>query len=192
MISGIIMASGFSNRMGQNKLLLEIEGVKVIERVIKACKDSLLDEVILIYRLDEIKQIGEKYGIKTIFNPNADKGQSAAVKLGVESSKITNGYMFLVGDQPFLNSSVINALIEECRKNKESICVPYYKEKFGMPILFSPIYKNDLLNVKGDKGGREIIKNNPNMVKRLDFNDEYLGLDIDTMDDYVNLLNKKN
>ena len=34
MITGIILASGFSSRMGKDKLLLELNGEKIIE---KAC-----------------------------------------------------------------------------------------------------------------------------------------------------------
>ena len=111
------MASGFSKRMGQNKLLMEIEEEKVIERVILACKNSLLDEIILIYRLDEIKEIGLKHNLKTIHNPNAIKGQSEAVKLGVKTSKEENGLMFLVADQPYLDAKVINTMVKEYEKD---------------------------------------------------------------------------
>lgn len=183
MITGIIMASGFSKRMVKNKLLLEVEGMKVIERVIKACKNSLLDEIILVYRLDDVKEIGEFHGIKTLYNPNAHLGQSAAVILGVENSKDCNGYMFIVGDQPFLDYNVINRLIEEYRKDCNMIVVPYYNKKFGMPIIFPPQYKNDLLKVKGDKGGREIIDNNKDLVRIIYFDEELLGVDLDTIED---------
>ncbi len=184
MISGIIMASGFSNRMGQNKLLMEIQGQRVIERVIRACKNSLLDEIILVYRLDEIREIGLKYDLKTVFNPHAEEGQSAAVKLGVKNSKEGNGFMFLVADQPYLDSQVINTLIREYENEQNMIVVPYYCNKFGMPIIFPPAYKADLLGVLGDKGGREIIERNKDLIKRIDYEEEILGIDIDTIEDY--------
>lgn len=187
MISGIIMASGFSKRMGQNKLLMEVDQEKVIERVILACKNSLLDEIILVYRLDEIKEIGEKHGLKTIHNPNAIKGQSEAVKLGVKNSKKENGLMFLVADQPYLDTKVINTLIKEYEKDPNKIVVPYYDNKFGMPIVFSHQFRDDLLKVSGDKGGREIIEKNPDRVKKVYYEEEILGLDIDTMEDYNHL-----
>jgi molybdenum cofactor cytidylyltransferase len=183
MVTGIIMASGFSNRMEKNKLLLEIDGTKVIERVIRACKESLLDDIILIYRLDEVRDIGERYGVRCIFNPNAHEGQSAAVKLGVKNSDSNSSYMFLVGDQPFINHELIDLLIGEHNMDTKYIVVPYFNDKFGMPIIFPPKYREDLLKVKGDKGGREIIKNNADFVKRIDFEDELVGIDIDTMED---------
>ena len=190
MITGIIMASGFSSRMEKNKLLLEVDGIKIIERVITSCKNSLLDEIILVYRLAEIKDIGESYGIKTVFNPLAHLGQSSAVILGVKSSKPSNGYMFLVGDQPFLKTQVINRLIQEYSKDDRMIIVPYYNEHIGMPIIFPNRHKDDLLIVKGDKGGREIIENNEHFVKRIYFKDELSGMDIDTMEDLEKLVNR--
>ncbi len=186
MVTGIIMASGFSNRMGKNKLLMEIQGEKVIDRVIKACKNSLLDEIILVYRLDEIKEIGLNHGIKTVYNPDAQKGQSASVIHGIRNSKDGNAFMFLVADQPFLDAKVINKLIEEYKKDNSMIIIPYYCNKFGMPIIFPPFYKDDLLGVKGDKGGREIIQGNE-FVKRIYYEDALLGIDIDTIDDYRKL-----
>lgn len=181
------MASGFSKRMGQNKLLMEIEEEKVIERVILACKNSLLDEIILIYRLDEIKEIGLKHNLKTIHNPNAIKGQSEAVKLGVENSKEENGLMFLVADQPYLDAKVINTMVKEYEKDPNMIVVPYYDNRFGMPIIFPPRFKDELLKVSGDKGGREIIERNPDLVKKIHYEDKLLGVDIDTMEDYNHL-----
>ena len=60
MITGIIMASGFSKRMKTDKLTIEIEGMKIIERVIEATISSKLDKIILVYRTEEIRLIGEK------------------------------------------------------------------------------------------------------------------------------------
>ncbi len=187
MISGIIMASGFSSRMGQNKLLMEIGGESILERVIKACKDSLLDEIILVYRQDEIKKLGEKFGLITVYNSDAEKGQSSAVIHGVKSSRNGNGFMFFVGDQPYLDSGVINNLIQEYKKSQNMIVAPYYNHKLGMPIIFPPIFKDALLKVEGDKGGRQIIKDYPDLVKKIFYKDELKGIDIDTFEDYTKI-----
>ncbi len=56
MITGIILASGFSNRMKRDKLLMEIEGIPMVERVIQSSIKSKLDEVILVYRVNEVKK----------------------------------------------------------------------------------------------------------------------------------------
>ncbi len=108
MITGIIMAAGFSKRMNKDKLILDFKGISIIERVIKAVKQSNVDKIILVYREEKIKEIGIKNGIKTVYNNMAQIGQSQSIKLGINASSIeTKGFMFFVGDQPFLDSLLL-------------------------------------------------------------------------------------
>ncbi|HHV38050.1 MAG TPA: nucleotidyltransferase family protein [Tepidimicrobium sp.] len=188
MITGIILASGFSKRMKKDKLLMEIHGIKMVERVIRACKGSLLDEIILIYRKEEVKSIGQKYGIKLFYNPNAHLGQSAGVRLGVNKAGKSDAYMFIMGDQPFINSYLINRLINEYKKNNSTIAVPYYNGKKGTPTIFSSAHREELLDVHGDVGGRDIIEKYSNEIIKVHIDDEKLGLDIDTFEDFRNIL----
>ncbi len=183
MITGIIQGSGFSRRMEEDKLLLEIEGIKVIERVIKACKESELDDTILIYRRDEVKVIGDKYNIRTIFNENAYLGQSEGLKLGVREAEGASSYMFLVGDQPLLTSEIIDKLIQEYKETKSKILVPYYDGSKGMPMIISSLFREELLKVEGDKGGRDIVQQNIDIVRKVHFQDGNVGIDIDTQED---------
>lgn len=184
MITGIILGAGLSRRMGKDKLLLEVDGEKIIEKVVKACVASNLDHIILIYRNKEVMEIGRKYNIKTILNEKPELGQSESLKLGVRQAECSNAYMFLVGDQPFLNSDLINRLIKEYKENKEPILVPYYSKQRGMPMIISNVFKETLLGITGDKGARDIIRDNTSKVKRVYIEDGILGVDIDTPEDY--------
>ena len=94
--------------------------------------------------------------------------------------------MFFVGDQPFISTRLINDLIEEHKKNPSNIVIPYYQDKINMPILFPSDFKEDLLKVTGDKGGREIIQKNPSKIRKVEIQDEFLIIDIDTIEDYDN------
>ncbi len=179
MIVGIILASGYSKRMGKDKLLIEVEGRRIIEWAIKSCYESKLDKTILIYRIKEVKELGDKYSIKTIYNPAAYLGQSEGIKLGIREGK-ADAYMFLMGDQPFIRTEYINLLIEEHEKEKSKIIIPYYNGKKGTPTIFPSLFKEELMKVKGDKGGREIIEEYDFLVKKVYINDEKAGLDIDT------------
>lgn len=184
MVTGIILASGFSNRMGRDKLLIEINGKRIIEWVIEALKASNLDDIILVYRTEEVKKIAESYCLRTVYNPKAHLGQSQSVILGLEHCKGDCCFMFFVGDQPFISSQLINDLIDEHKRNPSKIVIPYYQDKINMPILFPPDFREDLLKVKGDKGGREIIQKNPSKIKKVEIQDQSLVIDIDTIEDY--------
>lgn len=186
MITGIIMASGFSKRMERNKLTLKINEDFVIERVIKAAKESKLDDIILVYHHEKIREIGLKYGINTVYNSCPEKGQSESMKIGINASTSkTKAFMFMVGDQPLLDFQTINILIDHFNSSNSEIVVPIFNKKRGNPTVFSSKFKKELLKVEGDKGGRTIIEKNINQVKFVNIENTKAGLDIDTWDEYL-------
>ena len=191
MITGIILASGFSRRMQAEKLLLDVDGTPMVERVIQAAMSSLLDEVVLVYRNENIKKAGEKYGIKTVYNECAATGQSASIRIGIDTaSSDADGFMFLVGDQPFMNAATINLLIAAFKQDPLNIIAPVYNGRRGNPAIFPSTLKDDLLTVEGDQGGRALIEKMPERVKLVTIEDERMGIDVDTEEDYECVRNR--
>jgi len=185
MITGIILASGFSQRMHTEKLLLNVEGMPVVERVIKASKLSRLDRVLLVYQKDEIKELGTKHNITTVYNHKAHEGQSAAIKEGILASPPeTRGFMFLVADQPFLDPYTINTLIEIFTRKEAPIVAPLYNGMRGNPVIFSSRLKDELLNLEGDCGGRTVIDQMQERVTLVAIDNALVGMDIDTQEEY--------
>jgi len=189
MITGIIMASGFSKRMKRDKLTLNIGKELVIEKVIKAVKASKLDEIILVYHKEEIRDIGIRYGLKTIFNSSPERGQSQSMKLGIEASSLdTEAFMFFVGDQPLLDSKTIDKIIDVFKESNKEIIVPLYNGKRGTPTLFSSKLRDRLLEIDGDSGGRKVIMDMPDKVEYISIENYRVGLDMDTWDEYQQLI----
>ena len=188
-ISGIILASGLSRRMGTNKLLLPLGGVPVIERVIAAASQSKLGEIILVCSSVTVASIGIRYGVKIVDNTAPQLGQSQSVRLGVEGScKSADGFMFLVGDQPFITADIINRLIERNISENCSAVVPRYNGKRGNPVIFSASLREKLIGLKGDSGGRVLLEGLDESIVNVDFSDEKSGFDIDTREEYEALL----
>lgn len=188
-ISGIILAAGLSRRMGDNKLLLPIGGVPVIERVIAAANRSKLGEVILVCAGDEIASIGRRYGARIVNNTAPQLGQSQSVRLGAENSSPTAaGLMFLVGDQPFITDSIINKLIESFVQGSSSAVVPLYNGRRGNPVVFSALLREKLLNLSGDAGGRILLEGLKGHIETVEFDNGAIGFDIDTPEEYKSAL----
>lgn len=185
MISGIILASGFSNRMGQDKLLLQIDQTTIVEKVIQAAVASVLDEVILVYRRNAVETITASYPIKAVHNIDAEKGQSTSVIRGIHAAApATEAYVFMVGDQPFLNATTINRLAACHAEHPKKIIVPTYDGRNGNPVLFPSSYKNDLLNIQGDRGGRTVIEAAGDNVIHIKIAHSHIGYDVDTPEDF--------
>ena len=185
MVTGIIMASGFSTRLNRDKLLLDIAGTPLIEHIILAAKKSCLDEVVLVYRKEKIKNLAKKNQVTVVFNANAKEGQSSAVKAGIKASDAnTNAYMFIVGDQPMLTAKTIDCLVKAFLQNPQSIIVPDYAGQRGNPVIFPVSLQNELIKLTGDCGGRNILETKSDLILSVPFSDKNAGLDIDIPEDY--------
>lgn len=188
MVTGIVMASGLSNRMGRCKLLLKYKGRFLIEYVLDAVKNSDLNEKIIVTGNKTIMKLAETRKLKVIKNFYGHMGQSQSIKLGVRASSESLGYLFIAGDQPFLNEALINILIREFKENTDKFIVPIYKGRRGNPVIFPSKYRDELLQLNGDIGGRAILKNHEEHIHFVEIDEEYFLWDIDTEKDYIELL----
>lgn len=183
-ISVILMASGFSKRMGQNKLLLEIENKKIYQHTVTAIQESQINQKIIVSSYDEILDYCEKNtDFFCVKNNNSHLGQSQSIKLGILNSSSCRGYMFLPCDMPFITPSIIDEIADYFMKDITSIVVPRIHEKNTMPTIFSYDFKEELLNISGDIGGRDIIKKYIDKVRYMDIKGDELLVDIDTKED---------
>ena len=189
MIVGIILAAGEGKRIGKSKLNLPLGSKRVIEWVLEAAKLSSLDKVILVVRpKDEgISKIGKKWGVEIVLNPDFYQGMSTTIQkalLKLDSQEV-EGFFLILGDQPLISSAIINKLIKSFSPGKGEIVVPYFEDKRGNPVLFDICWKNELMAVTGDVGGRVLIKAHPEKVKRVNISDETILFDIDQEKDYL-------
>ena len=193
MIYGIILAAGEGKRMGKVKLTLPLGNKKLIEWVLQAAKLTPLDKYFLVVRPEdkEIIKIGKKWGAEIVFNPDFRKGMSTSIKkalLKINTQEV-KGFFLILGDQPLITSKIINKLIKFFSPGKREIVVPYYKNRRGNPVLFDIFWKDELMAVTGDVGGRVLIKAHPEKIKRVNISDETILLDIDREEDYEKMKN---
>ena len=189
MIYGIILAAGEGKRMGKAKLTLPLGNNQLIEWVLQAVKLAPFDKFFLVVRPEDkdIIKIGKAWGAEIVFNPDFRKGMSTSIEkalLKINTQEV-EGFFLILGDQPLITSKIINKLIKSFSPGKKEIVVPYFKDKRGNPVLFDIYWKDELMAVTGDVGGRVLIKAHPEKVKRVNISDETILFDIDQEKDYL-------
>jgi molybdenum cofactor cytidylyltransferase len=190
MISAILLAAGESNRMGQPKQLMPFGQSTILERTIDTLLDSVVSETILVvgYREEEIRKTIAGKPVKIAINPDYKQGMSASIIAGLKQvDKRARAVLIALGDQPFVDSQTITSLVEAFIANNKGIIIPVYQGRWGNPVIFAIRYKDELLNLKGDVGGREIIKRHPDDALEVAVNSEGVLLDIDTIESYTSI-----
>ncbi|MFO7996023.1 MAG: nucleotidyltransferase family protein [Dehalococcoidia bacterium] len=187
MISAILLAAGESNRMGQPKQLMLLGQSTIVATTIDHLLNSGVGETIVVlgYKAEEIRKAIVGKPVKIAMNPDYQKGMSTSVIAGLRQiDKRAKAVLIALGDQPFVDSQTINGLLEASMASSRGIIIPAYHGKRGNPVIFASKYKGELLNLKGDVGGREIVKRHPDDVLEVAVNCEGIVLDIDTARNY--------
>ena len=193
MIYGIILAAGEGKRMGKVKLTLPLGDKQLIEWVLQAVKYTPLDKYFLVVRPEDKEMIktGEKWGAEIVPNPEYKSGMSSSIRKALHriSSEELEGFFVILGDQPLINPSILFKMIRAFTLDKKEILVPFYKEMQGNPVFFDGYWKDELMKLSGDVGGKVLIKAHPERVKRFKISDKSILLDIDREEDYEKMKN---
>jgi molybdenum cofactor cytidylyltransferase len=191
MLSAILLAAGESKRMGKPKQLMPLGQSTILEQAIDNLLNSAVDEIIVVlgHRAEEIRKTIAAKPVKIMVNPNYKEGMSTSIIAGlILTDPQSEAIMLALGDQPSVDSQTINHLIGEFYNHDKGIAAPTYQGRRGHPIIFAIKYKEKLLELEGDIGGREIIKNHPDDVLEVAVGSESVISDIDTRDDYQSKL----
>lgn len=186
-ICAIIMAAGLSKRMGKrNKLLMELDGIPILEHVLRAVTGyKEFEKVIVVASCREVISLAKNYDVTVINNEKPNDGVGHTIAISVTEADKRAYYMFFAGDQPFISTLLIESLVKRIMPNK--IIVPVYRGNHGLPSIFPQILREELLALQGDEGGRQIKKKHPEMIEIIEFVESEYFLDIDDLKDYEKL-----
>lgn len=187
-ISAILLGAGESKRMGVDKLSLPWGRETVLEHCLETLLKSEVKEVVVVLgHRDKIsKSLSRNRKVKTVVNPLFRKGMSTSIRRGLQMiHPYSQGVLIALGDQPYLKTRTINALIRVFSQRKKGIILPSFRGKIGHPVIFSQKYKKELLGLKGDVGGRFIIERHSEDVRKVPIKSVGVVKDIDTWQDYV-------
>lgn len=187
MISAILLAAGESKRMGKLKQLMPLGEESILEHSLDNLLSSRVGEVILVLG-SEAETVRKKVAARPVritVNPDYRQGMSTSIARGLGSvSDSAGAVMLALADQPFIDSRVINRLIDEFDTHNKGIVVPVYQGRIGHPIIFAIKYRGELLGLSGDTGGKEIIDRHPDDVLEVSVDSEDIHIDIDDMVSY--------
>lgn len=187
----IILAAGMSKRMETPKLLLPLNGAPMIYHPIALALQQKLNPIVVIagQYIEEIKNVLKNCSeITYVYNPDYQSGMASSLKLGIQTiAGQVDAAMIFLGDQPFVHKQVVRSLQVEYENEKDNgvwIVRPCYAGQQGHPILFDHNLFGHFATIKGDEGGRSIIRSHKNYLKLIDFSEILWGMDIDTPEDY--------
>ena len=179
-IAVILEAAGSSTRFGSNKLLhIMDDGRPMIASIFDAVRPLDVYKKVLVTQYDEVAEMVPEFDV--IMNDRPDLGISRSMQLGLTAAGDADAYMFCVCDQPGLSTSTIERLIEAYKKGTAGIVSLSWQGKMCNPKIFSSRYREELMKLSGDTGGRQIIASHEDDILPVEAESEDEVKDIDSL-----------
>jgi len=191
MVSAILLAAGKAKRMGKPKLLMPFGDGTVLGQTLDILLSSRVDEVIVVLgaEAEEMRKVVADKVVKVVINLDYRRGMSTSLIAGLKQvDSRAQQVMVALADQPLIGKETYNRLIEESLRADKTIIVPSYQGKRGNPVIFSVRYREELLRLGGDVGGRDILKKYPDEILEVAVDSESVNTSINTLADYNSLL----
>ncbi|RYY08490.1 MAG: nucleotidyltransferase family protein [Chitinophagaceae bacterium] len=192
----IILAAGGSSRLGKPKQLLVHDGTSFLEHAVQTASAIAGENVIVVLGANAKLVLEQVPALQklSVINENWKEGMGTSIAIGLESVldllPTTTFIIIMTVDQPSVSSDHLQEMIRVYEQSGKSIVASTYDDVAGIPALFSHEYFKDLLNLKTDKGARDIIRSKDEQVAKIVLpGGEF---DIDTPEQYAAFQNKRN
>lgn len=182
-ISGIVLAAGRSSRMGSPKPLVRIAGRPLLERMLDALAASRVAEVVVVlgHEAARVTREIDMATARVVVNPEYLRGMSTSIRAGLRAADpAAVGYLLLLGDQPFVASTTLDALLNTWRPDGPRILIPTFRGRRGNPVLVDRALAPEMDRISGDQGFRALFAERAEDILEVAVDDPGILFDMDT------------
>ena len=201
-VAAILLAAGFSHRMGRaNKLLLEIDGVALLRRTaeILVSVPAVRVTAVLGHDAEQTGAVLAGLDVQLTVNPNYAEGQRSSVFHGLSMAHEAPVSMVVPADLPLLCVDDCLALLDAHTgartsadgtngANNAAVTMPVrYRDgdmQRGNPVVLSRAARQDVVRGGVNLGCRGLIERRPDLVNVFESDSDGYFVDIDTPQSY--------
>lgn len=189
-VTAIILAAGYSSRMGDFKPLMKLGSYRAIEHAVRCFLLAGVFDVRVVtgFRAEELVEAVKPLGVTVVYNPDFDKGMYSSVKAGLKTLEPgVQAFFVLPVDHPLITPATIKKIISCGTQGQQSIVYPVFNGRRGHPALISTSYKDVIVNGSYPDGLQGFLTEHEHKACEVDVRDKAVLLDMDTPKDYLYL-----
>jgi molybdenum cofactor cytidylyltransferase len=169
LIGGLVLAAGAATRFGAPKQLADLDGAPLLEHVLRAMTTAPVERVVVVLGAgaDEVAAGVDLHGAEPVVCGRWEEGQSASLACGLAELADCEAVVVTLGDQPRVSPDAIRRVISARTQvgadapsgtgNGAAAVRATYNGSPGHPVLLERSLFEQLRNVSGDKGARNLL-----------------------------------
>ena len=171
---------------GGDKLLEDVGGEPMLSRTARAAVGTGLRVIVALRpdRPDREKAI-EGLSLDRVLVSDAGDGMATSLRTAVTAVPAGTPFAVLLGDMPEITTPDLTRLVEAFAAAGGNMVVRAASEdgQPGQPVIFPPRFRDEIMVLSGDTGGREIL--NREEVRLVPLPGRRALIDLDTPEDFV-------
>ncbi|MBI5784425.1 MAG: NTP transferase domain-containing protein [Rhodocyclales bacterium] len=186
--AAIIVAAGYSSRMGSFKPLAPLAGKSALEWTVAACRDGGVADIGVVtgHRAADLAPELKRLKVAALHNPAFDTGMYSSIRAGLASLAPEVDACFLLPvDIPLVRASTVRALAERYAAIRTPLVYPAFRGQRGHPPLIGRELFAEILAGDGTGGLRAVLQRHQADVVAVA--DQSILLDMDTPEDHARL-----
>ena len=180
----VMLAAGRSERFGPAKLLAEYRGKPLLQHALSAAQDACPGDVCLVvgHNAHEVADSAVGLADHVITNEDFATGIGSSIACGVRACREhADAILIMLADQPLVSSTHLAELVKRWTGKPNEIIASRFSGVSGPPVLFASALFDQLEDLHGDIGAREILRRSSSMLRTVEF--AAAAIDIDTPED---------
>ncbi len=187
-VSGLVLAAGGSQRLGEPKQLLPLGDSTLLGAVLEVVRRCALDQRLCVIggASERVRTAVDLSGFDVVENPSFGEGcsSSIAAALGAVDPRAQT-LVLMLGDQPGISPASVAALLRG--RGEAPIAACLYEDGRGHPLAFDRALFGELAAMHGDKAVWKLMDRHARSLVEV----AVAGMiprDVDTREDYERLL----
>ncbi len=184
-IGTVILAAGYSSRMGDFKPLMMLGEKTLLAHGTERFRAAGIADVVVVtgHRHKDVEAEAKKIGISSVYNRNYDQGMFSSVRTGVREIAHCDGFFLLPVDTPLFHEATITTLLKNF--DGRTILVPCFAGQQGHPPLIPRYLVEEIMTHDSQGGLRTVLKRQP--LVEIEVWDRGILMDADTPDAFTKI-----
>jgi CTP:molybdopterin cytidylyltransferase MocA len=182
--AGIILAAGSSQRMGQDKLLLELGGESLVCRAVRVAREAGLAPILVVVRPEAtlVHQQLSATQARLLTNPRHTEGLKTSLALAVARlPPSVHAAVVLLPDMPFVSAEMVRGMLRRHQDRPVPVVTSRYGDVLAPPTLFD---RSVFQRLDESSTGKQVAREHSRESSTLDW-PAWRLTDLDTPEDYA-------
>lgn len=178
--AGLVLAAGAGRRFGGAKAVVELDGVRLVERAVAILAEARLDPIVVVSGAVPL----DVAGATVVTNPGWAEGLGASLRVGLAALPDTvDAVVVLLVDQPGITTEAVRRVVAAL-EGPRSVAVATYDGRDGHPVALGRAHWPAVAeSAVGDRGARGFLRAYAGDIARVECADVATDRDIDDPQD---------